>query len=373
VFNNKLNAAYLHKIVAHIESAMEPVVNQQHVLDIVATQRRVFELTDEQLTALPSVNDVDLIPQDDSHHIESSDYGVRAAHPFKLFIGETGGEPCYVYLFKNKRGMKMEISGVDDDGGGYFPPFDAQYFASVQDLAYPFNEFLGAGRFIATVKFYFYLGHQIGLFSENPGFEVTKSWRKDLQGACDDLIVANARIAMIEKQAKERALAHKHQAPTVATVLPPQNARPRDHEPQMSTMARGDRDDKSDWGQPPPRPPQPNPNPYDQPSRQFYPYPVLPQPSYYPPPTGFLSPPAHYFPPPPSGPGYPPPPQISYPSPAYPSPRARDSSMWAAHGQSQKPVRRPSSVSLDHGDAQVRRHVDEKGCQIEARKSSTKS
>jgi hypothetical protein len=81
---------------------------------------------------------------------------------------------------------------------------DPMYFGSVRKVAFPFKEFEEASRFVALVKFYFLLGHRAGLYTTNPGFTMSKSWRQDLYDACDDIIKAEARIAREEQEKKRR-------------------------------------------------------------------------------------------------------------------------------------------------------------------------
>lgn len=148
-----------------------------------------FALTDAQLAALPSLREIDLIPQKDCHLIEHVDLTTGTYHPYKLFIGETGGDHMHVYLRTgNRGGYKIEISGVDLEKASHYEPMDEQYFGNVMNLAYPFNTFLGTGKFVAVVKWYYLLGYRTGMYDEDPGFSPNSSWRRDLQGACNELI-----------------------------------------------------------------------------------------------------------------------------------------------------------------------------------------
>ena len=54
--------------------------------------------------------------------------------------------------------MKIEIAWVKNKREPY-SLLDTTYFASVQDLAFPFNDFENNYLFVALVKFYFYLGY----------------------------------------------------------------------------------------------------------------------------------------------------------------------------------------------------------------------
>lgn len=154
-----------------------------------------FELTDEQLDALPALSEVDLIPQSDSHLIMHTAMAPFTYHPHKLFVGEIDKARFYSYLSRTARGKryKIEIAGVDSKSENYCEPWDATYYGSLKDLAYPFNEFLGTARFVAVVRWYFLLGFRVNQFQEDPGFALTASWRKDLQGACNELIAATER------------------------------------------------------------------------------------------------------------------------------------------------------------------------------------
>ncbi|KAF2854203.1 hypothetical protein T440DRAFT_514933 [Plenodomus tracheiphilus IPT5] len=165
-----------------------PAVDEERLRIALENLAGDFQLTKEQLAALPTLDEITLIPQDDSDRIENI-AGVRAAHPFKLFIGEMEWkmrcnktlESAHVYMFTNQ----------------------AIYYESVTDLAYPFNEWYGTPRFIAAVKYYFLLGWEAGLYDERPAFKITNSWVAGLQGACDDLIKANVEMETEKREAKE--------------------------------------------------------------------------------------------------------------------------------------------------------------------------
>lgn len=154
-----------------------------------------FELTDEQLAALPPLDEVDLASQSDSRLIEHAQPGVFTYHPYKLFIGEYKNDPFHAYL--TRRGLRkqyqIELCSVDTKNRTHFEPMAATWYGTVNNLAYPFNTFLGTARFVAVVKWYFLLAFRAGEFHEDPGFSVTASWCKDLQGACDELIAAPGR------------------------------------------------------------------------------------------------------------------------------------------------------------------------------------
>lgn len=67
------------------------------------------------------------------------------------------------------------------------------------------------------MKWYFLLAFRAGEFDEDPGFSVTKSWRTELQGACNELIAApqkeqQKKIKDLEKKADmlRRAMAKKN-------------------------------------------------------------------------------------------------------------------------------------------------------------------
>jgi hypothetical protein len=231
-----------------------PTIDPQRLDDALKDLQDEFELTDKQIAALPGLDDIELIPQSDSQLIHTHDVGIRSAHTFKLFVGEYNGDFFYVYLYKQSRTqhMKMEIGSVDDEGNDY-TPIPPEYFGSIRNLAYPYNEWLGADRFKAAVKFYFYLGYKVRLYNEDPGFTVTKSWRKDLQGACDDLIAANEEMAR-GKCKKEIAAARKQRD---RTPPPPPESRSRNRQHSefvmsKKNMERNNDEDEDDWGTPPP-------------------------------------------------------------------------------------------------------------------------
>lgn len=161
-----------------------------------------FDLTDEQFAALPSLDEVDLVRQNDSELIEHTEPTNFRYHRFKLYIGENQNEPWHLYLFRagNRKQYQLEITSVDLDNGSHHEPYDARYFGTVSDLAYPFNSFLCAARFIAVVKWYFLLGFRAGTFDEDPGFLITTSWRRDLQGACEELIAALKRELRMQQR-----------------------------------------------------------------------------------------------------------------------------------------------------------------------------
>ncbi|KAF2819162.1 hypothetical protein CC86DRAFT_472310 [Ophiobolus disseminans] len=242
----------------------------------------------------------------DDHFIRTENVGIRKAHPFKLYIGESSHEPFYVYLFETGRSqqMKIEIDSVDE-GGDFFTPVNPQYFGTVQNLAYPFNEWLGAGRFLAAVKFYFLLGLKIGLYAKDPGFTVTKSWCRDLQGACDDLIAAYEEIAR-GKHGKGNSKSHKRRVPSTKSLSSPltSDMPPKPRQPNMEAKkkkgAMEHRDDADDQqrqdlspphhgpqhlGYPPPFYDQPPPPSYFPTHPQFAPHPL----GYYPPPQGYTN------------------------------------------------------------------------------------
>jgi hypothetical protein len=258
----------------NINTMDPPSVDQKRLSKMLEELQEEFELNDEQVAALPVLDDIDLIPQSDSHHIQTEEVGVRTAHPYKLFIGESKGEPIYVYLFKQTRArqMKIEINSVDEDGESFWG-LDPQFFANVDNLAYPFIEWEGIGRFFAAVKFYFLLGLRVGLYPDDPGFSMSKTWRGDLQGACNDLIKANELIAA-EERAKKTARSGKQHRPPPQPRLPPpspeKDVRPQASQPPVDKMPKRALEDYQ----------------YDRPMRQWAPphYPAIPQPLYGTPP-----------------------------------------------------------------------------------------
>lgn len=173
--------------------ATPPAAAPLHVL--LQALKNEFELTDEQLAALPSLDEVDLVLQSYSRLIEHAQPGVVTYHPYKLFIGEYKNHPFHAYLARRglRKQYQIELCSVDTKKRTYFEPMAATWYGTVNNLAYPFNTFLGTARFVAVVKWYFLLAFRAGEFNEDPGFSVTASWCKDLQGACDELIAAPGR------------------------------------------------------------------------------------------------------------------------------------------------------------------------------------
>jgi len=309
-----------------------PSTDPRHLAQALKELQDNFKLSNEQLAALPALDDVDLVPQNDSHFIQTEDVGLRTAHPFKLYIGESNGSPFYVYLFEQgrRRQMKIEIDSVDEDGGSFWP-VDPQYFGTVQNLAYPFNEWLGASRFLAAVKFYFLLGYRLGLYDKDPGFSVTKSWRNDLQGACNDLIKANEEIAREERVKKDKA-SGKQRAPS---TQPPSPSLDQDMRPQ-ARQSPTDRESRNDMGNEEEDEHQRRGRlaPHHSPHRQGFPPPFHsppPPPGYYPPQPYFGTPPPGYYPPPPGYAGTPPP-NFRYPPGPYPPPLHPAGSQYSPPG-----------------------------------------
>lgn len=158
---------------------------------IVSVLNKDFHLSAAQLAVLPALEDVDLIPQNDSQQINRADLIKCTYHPYKLFIGKNGKDHVYAYLRTGQGGRyKIEITSLGSKTGKHSEPWDARWFGNVEDLAYPYNSFLVEGRFTAVVKWYFVLGYRKGLFGQDPGFEPTASWIKNMQSACNDLIEA---------------------------------------------------------------------------------------------------------------------------------------------------------------------------------------
>jgi hypothetical protein len=135
----------------------------------------------------------------------------------------------------------------------------------VKDVAFPYNELMATSKFVALVKFYFTLGHRVGLYTTDPGFTLSKSWRQDLQDACNDIIDAETRIANEKEngrkrrerleQSRKQAVSdtepppppslHSSQQPTLP---PPQFKRPRTPrdsvaDTQQGNMANEDNDE----------------------------------------------------------------------------------------------------------------------------------
>jgi hypothetical protein len=170
-----------------------------------------FGLSEEQLAALPPLDEVELIPQTDSHLIQHVETKVFTYHPYKLFVGENNGEPFHAYLTRNgeRKQYKIELCSVDAKNETTYEPMEAGWFGTVNNLAYPFNTFLGKARFVAVVKWYFMLAFRAGEYDEDPGFAVTATWQNDLKGACGELIAASHREQQKEQQTKIKDLEKK--------------------------------------------------------------------------------------------------------------------------------------------------------------------
>ncbi|KZM20139.1 uncharacterized protein EKO05_0002796 [Ascochyta rabiei] len=176
------------------------------------TLKADFELSDAQFDALPPLSEVDLVRQTDSHLIEHATLTTAAYHPFKLFIGESNMDAFHVYLYRttgSKRQYRMEITSVDLENGSHYDPIDATYYGTIGNLAYPFNTFLGGARFVAVVKWYFTVGLRTGLFDEDSGFALSSSWRRDLQGACNELLAATDMEERTKQQAEAIRIENK--------------------------------------------------------------------------------------------------------------------------------------------------------------------
>jgi hypothetical protein len=149
-----------------------------------------FELTDEQLRALPPIDsDIELELQNDSHMIPKLSPGKRPAHPYRLYVDDHKGEGRYVYLFRKRSGkpMVLEIAGKKGKDEWY-EQWKVMHYQTVSDLAFPYNETANEQEFIALVKFYFVLGLKLGRYDVDPGFSGKETWYKDLRAACDSLI-----------------------------------------------------------------------------------------------------------------------------------------------------------------------------------------
>ncbi len=202
-----------------------PPCDPRLLKDALITLTEEFDLQDEQIEALPALSQMSLIEQNDSHRI-STEEGCRDAHAFKLCVGnmkwEIDGEkrrdPAFVYLFKSAFGRKNALFKTEICNGdikeGHWPPFTTMYFGRVSDLAFPFNGEVNSERRSVVAKFYFKLGFEAGLYSEDPGFQVTETWKKHLRAACDDLLDA-------KKQAKAVKALRKQKHVRFATVSPP--------------------------------------------------------------------------------------------------------------------------------------------------------
>lgn len=180
-----------------------------HALEALQAE---LELTDAQLAALPPLSEVDLLRQNDSHMIQHAELTPLTYHSYKLFIGESHNDLWHVYLYRsgNRRQYTMEITSVDLADRTHYEPCDTKYYGDVKNLAYPYNTFLGAARFVAVVKWYFTLGFRVGLYDEDPGFLPNITWRRELQGACDELI-AEMESKGEEDEEEEEAVGRRHE------------------------------------------------------------------------------------------------------------------------------------------------------------------
>lgn len=188
------------------------------------------ELSDEQLAALPPLDEVELVPQSDSRLIEHAEPGVFTYHPYKLFIGEHNSNPFYAYLYikGGRKVYQIELCSVDTATGSHYPPIEANWYGTVNNLAYPFNSFLGVARFVAVVKWYFLLAFRAGEFEVDPRVKMTPSWCSGLQGACNELIAAPC----IEEERTAKILERK----AVATKRKTAEERTRDQDTAKQAM-----------------------------------------------------------------------------------------------------------------------------------------
>ena len=178
-----------------------------HRLDLAFDDVKAeFDLTEEQSSHLPVFDEVDLVPQSESHLIKHSTLATYTYHPYKLFIGEHKKEPIYAYLYRTgaRKQFQIELCGVEDGNNSHQTPMVATYYGTVDNLAYPFNSFLGTARFVAVVKWYFLIGLRLRVFDDDPGFSLSASWRRDLQGACNDLIAAEESEAQVAREKEAR-------------------------------------------------------------------------------------------------------------------------------------------------------------------------
>jgi len=302
---------------------MATTVPQQQLIAVLTRIQKDFGLSDAQAQALPTLDDIRIEEQTDSDSITFNDLKSRTPHPFKLFIGrqleedddEDEWRDCFAYLLKNgNSSFQIFLTGLNSEH--YWLASPPEYFGSAKDLAFPFNECLAGSRFVALVKFYFLLGHRARLYTADPGHAVTKSWRKDLQGACDDIIAAEAEIAKgkQEKVRKRRPEQPNQQAPSRTpaqarpTRLPPpapvQPARLQSPKGQSVTqntksVRMNDGRDEFDRRRDRPMPP-PSFSPHEHNSRPRAPDRYQPPP--HQPPLGYHQPPPGYgtmpFPPP---------------------------------------------------------------------------
>ncbi|KAF3034289.1 hypothetical protein E8E12_001344 [Didymella heteroderae] len=207
-----------------------------------------FELTDEQIAALPPLDEVELTPQSDSRFIEHAEVKVFTYHLYKLFVGEHNGEPFHAYLTRSgvRKHYKIELCSVDAKNGTHFEPMEAGWFGTVNNLAYPFNTFVGRARFVAVVKWYFLLAFRAGEFDEDPGFSVTTEQAKRIK----DLEKKAAELQReLARKRREGQDAFEQQATelqtTSAMLLQPKTKiddRPQRRIPRKSTVLTPDRD-----------------------------------------------------------------------------------------------------------------------------------
>jgi hypothetical protein len=75
--------------------------------------------------------------------------------------------------------MEMEINNGEVKECQW-APIETDSFGSVSNLRFHFNGSVSWKQRVAVVKFYFQLGLEAGLYSNDTGFQITEGWRKQL-------------------------------------------------------------------------------------------------------------------------------------------------------------------------------------------------
>jgi hypothetical protein len=163
------------------------MIDPQQLSIALQNLQQGFQLSDAQISCIPLFRAIRLKAQHDSHLVTFDDSKTRNAHPFKLFIDmqeidEEDDKKPYACLFKlGKSPFQIFIMGANKSN--YWLACNQTYYGSVKDVAFPYDELMATSKFIALVRFYFTLDHRVGLYTTNPGFTLSESWRQDLQNA----------------------------------------------------------------------------------------------------------------------------------------------------------------------------------------------
>lgn len=96
---------------------------------VLQALRTDLNLSEEQLAALPPLEEVELTPQSDSHKIQHADVKPYNYHPYKLFIGEHKNNPFHAYLRRTgkRQHYRIELCSVNKEEDTDYPPMDAQW------------------------------------------------------------------------------------------------------------------------------------------------------------------------------------------------------------------------------------------------------